>query len=81
MTMLRGNIRSRYDFISFGTPAYHRLIEFGCRVLGGSYRYHVYAILRVDHIKFQMTWNHFFGFFFTLWSNAAILQGKTTQKP
>ena len=81
MTIRPGNIPARYDFISFDTPTYHRLIEFECRVHGNSYQYHVYAILRRDRIKFQMTWNHFSGFFFTLWSNVVILQGKTSQKP
>jgi hypothetical protein len=76
----RGNIRARYDLLCFGVPAHHRLMEFGCRVHGSSYRYHVYVVLRLDRIKSRMTWNHFSGFFFTLLSNAAISQGRTSQK-
>jgi hypothetical protein len=80
MMRRRGNIPARYDFLSFEAPAHHWLMEFACRVHGSSYQYHVYVILRLDRIKCQMTWNRFSGFFFTFWSNAAILQGKTCQK-
>jgi hypothetical protein len=77
MMRRRGNIPARYDlFLS----THDQLNEFACRGHGSSYRYHVYVTPRLDLIKCQMTWNRFSGFFFTFWSNAAILQGKTSKK-
>jgi hypothetical protein len=55
MMRRQGNIPAWYDFISFDAPAYHWLMEFEYRIHGSSYRYHVYVILQLDPIKFQMT--------------------------